>query len=349
MSELENSPDKLPEIERLTPLKEDGLSAFPDLSPDLSINQAEQREKSGIRTSKSRDSLRSNMESTSFIVSERILIQNFLNHYVELHAGPGIAEPENLASRLDAGVRLVKELSPQSRYMLGGEFIVTALIASAAIAKTRLEKNERQDDQGKIEDFAYGDPEAEPEKKVANIQEDDGGLSGSLTDYMFNHGSLPRPTFIIGSSDSLVSIAELLYQEGRLAYLVADLNKDKTFQYEKGGKRYVETRTRTILNLPLKEDLEAFRKSDWQNLRKENLITIVHDRSLDRELLEEELNPVVNVRKKLRTRSSYYVLKGGLDSKNPGWQNRLNTLNLYPSRWNSIVNSGIKIGRHLVF
>lgn len=188
---------------------------------------------------------------------------------------------------------------------LGGEFLITALIATAAVARVREQapvSAELRIPYAEIEDMAYGEPISEQnsdhsfdcDQRIAEISTLSAGFSGSLTDYMFATGR-ERPTFIIGTSDTLVSIAAALYGDGLVGYLLADLNRDRTVQYEKDGRRYVETRAREVLKLPLADDLSLFSKVDreGQTLRVENLVTVVQDSVVDREVVEELLRPVL--------------------------------------------------------
>ena len=184
---------------------------------------------------------------------------------------------------------------------LGGEFLITALIATAAVARVREQapvSAELMVPYAEIEDMAYGEPISEQnsefDQRIAEISTLSAGFSGSLTDYMFATGR-ERPTFIIGTSDTFVSIAAALYGDGLVGYLLADLNRDRTVQYEKDGRRYVETRAREVLKLPLAEDLNQFSKVDreGQTLRVENLVTVVQESVVDREVVDELLRPVM--------------------------------------------------------
>ena len=130
-------------------------------------------------------------------------------------------------------------------------------------------------------------------KKLSGNWSSDNGFSGSLTDYMFA-SKMERPTFIIGESDTLVSIAEALYNNGCLAYLLAELNEDRTVQKRsKGGKLVVEARVRDILRLPVGEDIEEFESRDMKKYNPHNLITLVKDSPLKKEVLEDVLGQVV--------------------------------------------------------
>lgn len=237
---------------------------------------------------------------------------------------------------------------------LGGEFLITALIATAAVARVREQapvSAELRIPCAEIEAMAYGEPHAEQasdsikDQRVAEIMTLSTGLSGSLTDYMFATGR-ERPTFIIGTSDSLVSIAEALYGDGLVGYLLADLNRDRTVQYEKDGRRYVETRAREVLKLPLADDLSCFSKvdRDGRPLLSQNLVTVVQESVVDREVVEELLRPVVVAPKKT---SFWPAIKGLEFSAGSTTKLNLGQRSYDKLKLRSIIAGGIKLRRSI--
>ncbi|MBK9144869.1 MAG: hypothetical protein IPM23_20450 [Candidatus Melainabacteria bacterium] len=194
----------------------------------------------------------------------------------ELAARPLSLTPEQ-AGRLGRGFS-----EEQVLHALGAEFVITALIALAAVARHRpeLQENEEQ-------------CEIDLEALAARIAETSGGASGSLSEFMFA-GTGKRPTIIIGLADTLVGIAEALFHDARVGWLIADLNKGTTRQYEKDGKRIVEVRSRETLILPVWEDIVEFCQSMPVDACRKPLITIVRETSLSREILEEHLGHVVS-------------------------------------------------------
>ena len=192
--------------------------------------------------------------------------------------------------------RITRSLSSdgkvESRYSFGLDFAITALVAAAAFV--RFPQSESEDLHEAIESQAYAEDVAQEriDDLAKHVNEQSGGLSGSLSDYMFSSKS-DRPTFIIGVNDTFVSIAEAFFQDGLLAYLIADLNTDRTIQYEKKGKRYIEVKSRDVLKLPISDDIEDFWRTDTKHLNANNLITIVRENLIDKEIVEAHLKPVL--------------------------------------------------------
>lgn len=194
----------------------------------------------------------------------------------EVAARPLSLTPEQ-ARRLGRGFSQEKVL-----HAFGAEFVITALIALAAVARHRPESQEESDHS-----------EIDLEALAAKIAETSGGASGSLSEYMFA-GTGKRPTIIIGLADTLVAIAEALFHDARVAWLIADLNKGTTKQYLKDGKRIVEVRARETLILPVWEDIVEFCQNMPVDACRKPLITIVRETSSNREILEEHLGNVVS-------------------------------------------------------
>lgn len=237
---------------------------------------------------------------------------------------------------------------------LGGEFLITALIATAAVARVREQapvSAELRIPCAEIEAMAYGEPHAEQasasikDQRIAEIMTLSAGLSGSLTDYMFATGR-ERPTFIIGTSDTLISIAEALYGDGLVGYLLADLNRDRTVQYVKDGRRYVETRAREVLKLPLADDLNLFSKvdRDGRPLCAQNLVTVVQESVVDREVVEELLRPVVVAPRKT---SFWPAIKGLEFSAGSTAKLNLRQRSYDKLKLRSIIAGGIKLRRSI--
>ncbi|MCA9801190.1 MAG: hypothetical protein KC777_04350 [Cyanobacteria bacterium HKST-UBA02] len=181
--------------------------------------------------------------------------------------------------------RLSRELETGGKVLhaFGAEFVITALIALAAVARHRPDLEEPKEDHSEID----------LEALAAKIAETSGGASGSLSEYMFA-GTGKRPTIIIGLADTLVGIAEALFHDARVAWLIADLNKGTTRQYAKDGKRIVEVRARETLILPVWEDIVEFCQNMPIDACRKPLITIVRETPLNREILEEHLGHVVS-------------------------------------------------------
>jgi hypothetical protein len=103
-----------------------------------------------------------------------------------------------------------------------------------------------------------------------------------------------RPTAMVGLDDTLVSIAEAFYFDPNVAWLIADLNKLNTKQTLLGGKRIVEVSSRQMLVLPLPQDIEEFEWRRGEEMNGENIVTIVEETQVDKELLASFLGNVIS-------------------------------------------------------
>ncbi len=102
-----------------------------------------------------------------------------------------------------------------------------------------------------------------------------------------------RPTCLVSENDTLISIAEELFHDPNLGWLIADLNRDRIQERFEDGKRIVEIASRQELFVPVWQDIVEFYESRSQAAAPENLVTIVSQSQLDRELLNSTLAKVV--------------------------------------------------------
>lgn len=106
---------------------------------------------------------------------------------------------------------------------------------------------------------------------------------------------LHRPTTIISARDTLISIAEAFFHDPNLAWLIADLNLQNIKESWIDGKRVVELRSRQQIELPVWEDIEQFYRSRSSDAKPENLVTIIEETQIDRELLSNALGTAMGV------------------------------------------------------
>ena len=105
---------------------------------------------------------------------------------------------------------------------------------------------------------------------------------------------LIRPTWLIAEGETLVSIAENLYSDPHIAWLIANLNNGNAEEYFIDGKRIVEFNSRQQITLPVWQDVVDFYDSVSSPADPENLITIVKSTKLDREVVDSALNKVMS-------------------------------------------------------
>ncbi len=187
------------------------------------------------------------------------------------------ADARDDANRQLEAKRQFSSTNNDTRYALGVDFVITALLAVAGITRVRQDmRKEIEIDKDKIE-------QQEP-----NFQYSMTSSSG----YWPNHEQ-KRATIIIGISDCLNKIAQTLYQDPNLGWLIADLNKHRMSERIDGKLRVVSIAALQILDMPLQEEIIHFQKTRTNDICAENLVTIVLQNTIDKNKLEETLAPVV--------------------------------------------------------
>lgn len=216
--------------------------------------------------------------------------------------------------------------SPESRYMLGSDFAIVAIVAIAGVAKRRADLSSshvKAIASGESEqkgDVIYQSPKfkerievwsSELGKKLKRkggadrvLQEKNGvkgvpdwmiSLDTSVAKeagYLFN-SVLRRPTVLMTLSDTFVLLGEQHYFDAILAWLIVDLNKAKVTEFWKGQTKVVAIANGELIELPVWEDIVEFYQNKPKQARADNLLTVVLKRSLDRELIEAALADVV--------------------------------------------------------
>lgn len=164
---------------------------------------------------------------------------------------------------------------------IGPELALAALFISAGIARARGQQ---------------GDPSAAVAADTApavKAQE----LARATADHSQQAGryrALVRPTWLVRPNENLAALAEHLFRDAKLGWLIADLNAPFTNEMYEGGKRIVELRVRQKIELPVWQDIVDFheRKIDFAI---ENLVTVVTESAVQSELMQAALAPVMGV------------------------------------------------------
>ncbi len=104
---------------------------------------------------------------------------------------------------------------------------------------------------------------------------------------------LLRPSWLISPGETLVSLAEEHYNDPYIAWLIADLNIGNCNEHYMDGKRIVEFHSRQKITLPVWQDIVEFYGKMSAKVKPENLITIVSDTEIDREVVDSVLGPIV--------------------------------------------------------
>jgi hypothetical protein len=151
-----------------------------------------------------------------------------------------------------------------------------------------------------------GNDGEEFQEKVEDNKDEENDSSGSSRSHSLNAASSRiRPKVIIGPNDSLQALAEKRYGDGNVAWLIRDLNVGKIKEYQFEGSHVVELKCRQELILPLWEDVVDFYVDKAASQRKGNLVTIVVNDQVDKELNEAILRPVIAMRKPGRSAEAY--------------------------------------------
>lgn len=147
-------------------------------------------------------------------------------------------------------------------YLTGVEISLAALLTMAGAARLRAEKDE------KIE---KGESECTQDKDTQVFI---------------------RRTYMVQEGDTLLSIAEDMYNNRHAAWLIADMNAANIKEAWIDGRRVVELQARQILELPEAEELVQFTAKQRRDFDPEKLVTVVTQNVVDRELLQAFLGTV---------------------------------------------------------
>lgn len=158
----------------------------------------------------------------------------------------------------------------KKRQLLGVEIALALLLTSTAIAR-QLESNQEQPAQPDTE---------EKNKQLARA----------------SYQVITRPTWLVRPGEDLVKLAEHLFHEAEIGWLIADLNVGQIRETHVDGKRIVELQTRQRIELPVWQDIIEFHKSMVRlQVNPANLITVVNEAAFDSELVHTTLAAAMGV------------------------------------------------------
>jgi len=130
------------------------------------------------------------------------------------------------------------------------------------------------------------DLEAGEDEEVSEVDEDD-DANNALSQV------LRRPKWVVEAGQTLDGLAEKLFSNADLGWLIADLNRALLRETYIDNKRIVELQSRTEIELPVWQDIQKFNQARKKTWTAENLVTIVTERQVDREVVESRLGKVV--------------------------------------------------------
>ena len=197
------------------------------------------------------------------------------------------------------------------KYLTGPEIALSAIIALASIAKLRTDQSMWQTESvALVQPFAAPNYEAElafdtgissAATRVATGEDFVDRSSLKFQDRTPNNKNsvsetsrsvFIRPKILISANDSLVSIAEQLFNDAGIAWLILQLNEDlKPVVIE--GKTVVRLRSRQEIVIPVYQDIIDFQKMRTKEMCGGNLITVVEQTQIDREVLEMAIAPML--------------------------------------------------------
>lgn len=147
-------------------------------------------------------------------------------------------------------------------YLTGVEISLAALLTMAGAARLREKSDDKQE-------ASQSDEEKDKDAQV-----------------------FIRRTYMVQEGDTLLSIAEDIYNNRLAAWLIADMNAANTKEAWIDGRRVVELQARQILELPEAEELLQFTAKQRRDFDPERLVTVVTQSVVDRELLQAFLGTV---------------------------------------------------------
>ncbi|MDQ5936162.1 MAG: hypothetical protein QG574_3498 [Cyanobacteriota bacterium erpe_2018_sw_21hr_WHONDRS-SW48-000092_B_bin.40] len=201
------------------------------------------------------------------------------------------------------------------KYLTGPEIALSAIIALASIAKLRTDQSMWQTDSvALVQPFAASNYEAgvafdtgfssastrvaagadfvESSLKVQDRTQDNKNSVSETSKSVFI-----RPKILIGANDSLVSIAEQLFNDAGIAWLILQLNEElKPVVLE--GKTVVRLRSRQEIVIPVYQDIVDFQKRRTKEMCGSYLITVVEQSQIDREIVDMAIAPMLGLNSK---------------------------------------------------
>jgi hypothetical protein len=200
--------------------------------------------------------------------------------------GPGdlVARSEAIKKLRRANRTRGLRLSDDDLALLGADIAIAALLISASVSRDRTRKMRAEAKRASSEELAKA---AQGAELLAELNQDDNSRQ--------KYKVLARPTWIVRPNEDLVKLAEHLFHEGELGWLIADLNVNNIKERVIDGKRVVELQVRQRLELPVWQDIVEFHKHAAASIKAENLITIVNQTAIDRDVMNNALATAMGV------------------------------------------------------
>ncbi len=168
--------------------------------------------------------------------------------------------------------------------LIGAEVALMALLVSAGVARAR-----GGDKTAAEKALAEGQFTAEQLAELeAQKQKDDDDARSKVHKYQ----ARIRPTWLVRQGEDLCKLADHLFHDAKLGWLIADINAPNIKEMFDGKKRVVELRVRQKIELPVWQDIVEFHKLKI-DFEIGDLITLVTDTAIEAELMQNSLAPVL--------------------------------------------------------
>lgn len=161
-------------------------------------------------------------------------------------------------------------------YFTGVEVAIAAILTMSGAARMRHDDQATAINNGNLPLDINGDP----------LDKSSGAADTSTST------KLCRRTHLVSHGDTLQSIADDLYQNQAIAWLIADMNATNIKDEWIDGKRVVELKSRQVIELPEPDEAIQFLARLRKDFEPDQLVTVVSESTVDRELLNTFLGTV---------------------------------------------------------
>lgn len=174
----------------------------------------------------------------------------------------------------------------EKRYITGVEIALAAIIAAGGIRRPNAGDDTVDVVEENLDSAADEELKCEGEEEWFPLAAFENDLSqGAEPDQARSNQVYKRPAYLVGRKESLTAIAEKLFSDPDIAWLIADLNKSAIKDSLIDGKRVVEIGERQKIDLPVWEDIASFYRNKPTYASAKNLVTIIRNSSVDKELM----------------------------------------------------------------
>lgn len=191
----------------------------------------------------------------------------------------------------------------EKRYVFGGEIALAVLVGVMGATRIRALAHK-----GPLAELIPGDNIREEIRELAFEPEDDSKSTftnfkqseSEEIDFQPSSGEdqkIPQPTrpkLLISATDTLTKIAEAFFLNRDIAWLIADINRDRITETQLREKRVVEIKSRQMIELPLQHEVNNFLLHKTDFMTAENIITVVEESALNLEFVNGSLETLLS-------------------------------------------------------